>query len=168
MEGVSSVNLPATDSQNKNVFRQFYESRVFDIAFGVFPAVLVGSSSLILGLYGIYSDNRQPAWDGLAVLSTLALGLITLTVIGCIALLVSIFIRTQLSRNWRAICTAFLCTDILLAVFSISILIPNILVRPPDFYIFSLLALLALAITFAAFKQIRLFSLGGDGAVLRR
>ena len=163
MEGVSSVNLPATDSQNKNVFRQFYESRVFDIVFGVFPAVLVGSSSLILGLYGIYSDNRQPAWDGWAVLSTLALGLITLTVIGCIALLVSIFIRTRLSRNWRAI-----CTDILLAVFSISILIPNILVRSPDFYIFSLLALLALAITFAAFKQIRLFSLGGDGAVLRR
>lgn len=163
MEGVSSVNLPATDSQNKNVFRQFYESRVFDIVFGVFPAVLVGSSSLILGLYIIYSDNRQPAWDGWAVLSTLALGLITLTVIGCIALLVSIFIRTRLSRNWRAI-----CTDILLAVFSISILIPNILVRSPDFYIFSLLALLALAITFAAFKQIRLFSLGGDGAVLRR
>ena len=157
------MNLPATDSQNKNVFRQFYESRVFDIVFGVFPAVLVGSSSLILGLYGIYSDNRQPAWDGWAVLSTLALGLITLTVIGCIALLVSIFIRTRLSRNWRAI-----CTDILLAVFSISILIPNILVRSPDFYIFSLLALLALAITFAAFKQIRLFSLGGDGAVLRR
>lgn len=157
------MNLPATDSQNKNVFRQFYESRVFDIVFGVFPAVLVGSSSLILGLYIIYSDNRQPAWDGWAVLSTLALGLITLTVIGCIALLVSIFIRTRLSRNWRAI-----CTDILLAVFSISILIPNILVRSPDFYIFSLLALLALAITFAAFKQIRLFSLGGDGAVLRR
>ncbi|WP_293908988.1 hypothetical protein, partial [Deinococcus sp.] len=86
----------------------------------------------------------------------------------CIALLVSTFARARLSPTWRTVCTVFLTLGILDALLSLAILAVMAREDPSDDFWLLIPLTLGISLALAAFKQIRLLSSGGDGAVLRR
>lgn len=147
-----------------NPFQRFYRSRAFDIMFGVVPGLPLGIYSLVVCWVSVYSAFTERNTGGLFILLA---GLSLLGSVACVALLVSVFARARLGPVWRTVCTVLLIVGILDALLSLS-MVTRMMSSPSDNAL-TLLVLLALGVSLslAAFKQIRLLSSGGNGAVLR-
>ena len=157
------VLQPGGESPAPGPLQRFYQRRAFDTVFGVIPAVLLGVYSLYVIGITAYSSVREP---GGSILLVFILGPSTLGLIGCIALLVSIFASVRLSKTWQKICGGLLSTALVITLILVYILIATGL-NPgsAELWMF-VIAALGLLISASAFKQIRLLSSGGDFELL--